>query len=669
MEHLYGQRPTTRINVVLVKPSKYDDDGYIVRYRRGFLPSNTLACLCALTEDVRRRGVLGKDLRWDVEVLDDTVQEIPVDKISRKAQRRGSKTVVCLVGVQTNQFPRAADLAMAFRARGVEVMIGGFHVSGSMAMISPTPPEIESLMAAGVTVVLGEVEGRWEGMLRDVLQGTRKVLYNFLDDPPDLQHQPLPVVQGKYLRHFLSPNFGTIDAGRGCPFHCSFCTIINVQGRRMRCRDVETLLTGVRENYTQRGVSFYFFTDDNFARNRHWEEIFDGLIRMREEEKIPLEFMMQVDALSYRIPRFVEKARHAGCTQVFIGMESLNPENLKAAGKTQNDVKDLTNLVAAYHAQDIMTHAAYIIGFPFDTTESVRRDVAQLTRDLRVKQASFFMLTPLPGSQDHAEAFRHNVPMDIDFNQYDAFHPTTLHPRMSAAEWTSAYREAWRSFYSFENMRAILLETSAERYWNVFKNFLWARGALDIEHQHPMIAGLFRVKHRRSRRPGLPVEGRVAHMWARLGDMRRKSRAWFALFLEMEELWLQTRRRSVKEQIVVEEIRGIRDDVREWRDHTTKDLQAAYRRATARLKELPAQSYLRLRVPYRFSLFLKKWNILSDRIAYSRHSLDVFWTETRHNLLRGRLHKIRPHRIVVNLVRDVALTVQFALAMFASGVR
>ncbi len=110
-------------------------------------------------------------------------------------------------------------------------------------------------------------------------------------------------------------------------------------------------------------------------------------------------------------------------------------------------------MIAAWHGAKIATHIAYIIGFPFDTPESVEEDVNSLKQDLGVEQASFFMLTPLPGSQDHARMVRAGEYMDPDLNTYDSFHETTRHPNFAPGEWYATYRKAWRSFYSFEYMR------------------------------------------------------------------------------------------------------------------------------------------------------------------------------------------------------------------------
>ena len=211
-----------RINVVLIKPSKYDDEGYVIRHLRGVLPSNTLACLSSLTRDVAERGLLGRDISIKVELYDDTVQKIPVKKIIRSNRLPHSRTVVALAGVQSNQFPRAADLARKFRAGGLQVLIGGFHVTGTLALSRDTTPEIQELIDLGVSVVKGEVEETWAEILLDASKDRLKPLYDFMDRKPDLTDMPIPVIDRKYLKRFVTKNFGTIDCSRGCPFNCSF---------------------------------------------------------------------------------------------------------------------------------------------------------------------------------------------------------------------------------------------------------------------------------------------------------------------------------------------------------------------------------------------------------------------------------------------------------------
>src|SRR5258706_12296917 len=95
-----------RFHIVLIKPSKYDDDGYVIRFWKGVLPSNTLNVLHGLTDDIKQRGYFG-DLPIEVTVFDETAEKIPMRQITRWGQEAGTKLLVCLVGVQTNQFPRA----------------------------------------------------------------------------------------------------------------------------------------------------------------------------------------------------------------------------------------------------------------------------------------------------------------------------------------------------------------------------------------------------------------------------------------------------------------------------------------------------------------------------------------------------------------------------------
>jgi len=93
----------------------------------------------------------------------------------------------------------------------------------------------------------------------------------------------------------------------------------------------------VKENAKQ-GISRFFVTDDNFARNRNWEPIFDRMIELREGQGYSLHFLIQVDVLAHKIPNFIEKAARAGCRYVFIGLESINPENLVHMKKNQNRI-------------------------------------------------------------------------------------------------------------------------------------------------------------------------------------------------------------------------------------------------------------------------------------------------------------------------------------------
>ena len=641
------------LNVYLIKPTQYDDDGYVVRHWRGVLPSNTLACLAGLTEEVVKQKRLGEFLQVRIHILDETVDRVPVKWICRSQRDQKTKTIVCLVGVQTNQFPRAADLARVFRRAGLTVMLGGFHVSGYLALLPAIPPDIQQLMDEGVTIVKGEVEETWGDLLCDAVEGRLRPLYDFLADKPDLYQKPTPSIRREYLRKFVAPNFGTIDCGRGCPFECTFCTIINVQGRKMRFRSAEVIATAIRDNYRAHGISFYFFTDDNFARNKNWQAIFDALARLKDEENVPLKFMMQVDVLSWKIANFVDKARRAGCTTVFIGMESVNTENLEGAGKRQNHVSEYSQLIDAYRNAGISTHVGYIIGFPRDTAESVRRDVAFLMQDVKPDHASFFMLTPLPGSQDHLAAFRNQEWMDPDFNRYDSHHQVTRHPHLADGEWKDIYLEAWRAFYSFDNMKAILQGGQPGSYRHNFMRFIWYKNSIVTEGRHPMMCGFFRLKGRKQRRPGYPILSPWQYYRARAREIRGHLSSMLHLLFEMEELWLQTRHPSEAEQRVSEELGKIRAACGRLK---VADFQVAFKRAQS---HFPA-----LHVPSKLQLFRAKWSpLLAPDKVYTRADIASFWDDVKLRWRERRWFQIPAHRVAMNLFRDAQLSLLFFFHM------
>ncbi|MDR0310316.1 MAG: radical SAM protein [Acidobacteriota bacterium] len=638
------------MRVVIIKPSKYDDDGYVIRHFRGVLPSNTLACLSSLTQDVADRRFLGNDVEIEIELIDDTVQKIPYERIIRSQKLPRQRTIVALAGVQTNQFARAADLAKKFRAGGLQVLIGGFHVSGTLALSPKITPEIKELLDIGVTVVKGEVEDTWGDILRDADADALRPIYDFMDCKPDLTHKPIPMVSGKYLRKFIASNFGTIDCSRGCPFSCSFCTIINVQGRKMRVRSAETMIDTLRKNYRNRKLCFYFFTDDNFARNTNWREIFHGLAKLREEEHIPIQFMMQVDTQSHKIPDFIPMAAKAGCSQVFIGMESINPQNLKAVGKHQNNAEDYKNLIAAWHDAKIITQAAYIFGFPFDTPESLREDVRRLQEELRVDLASFFMLTPIPGSQDHAEMAARGEEMHPDLNDYDSFHEAIRHPNFAPGELLAAYREAWKNFYSFSHMKEVLLRANPENYGDILRDFLWYKNSAMVEGGHPMLHGFFRLKDRVDRRTGYAVESRIGHFFRRAREVSQTLRGWLFLLLEMEELWLQTRIRSDAEKRLRLEIENLRKQLN--RNLRSAELQLAHMRTRLQFPEI--------RVPSRLSLMFRDLNFsMTKRLTYSRKDLKHFWRRS----LRPKTLFARPHKVAFHLIKDTQLFLMFVRDM------
>ena len=530
------------LRVYFIKPSKYHNDGYVLYFWKGVLPNNTLTVLAALNEAYNRlraaNNVYVETVLWD-EMVDGTISADTIRAIREKAEEDGVEVIIGLAGVQTNQYPRGRDLALQFVAAGFPVLFGGFHVSGY-------PESCRFLNSCGVTTVVGEAESTWIQILDDYLRGELQLHYSVTSGiraktgsgeilVPSITEAQLPAIDNHYLTRFSNKSMTTLDTSRGCPFTCSYCSVKNVMGRTMRARDPQFALNWIRDAIEHHGIDTLFLVDDDFFRSPSWEPLLVGMAEMRRQG-CNINFMMQVDleagayadvapgevenAKHQRSRRFMELSREAGCYCAFVGFESVDPRNLIAATKFQNTgkrdrgftleeareqvIRKYRRVVENWHQAGIAVHCGYMIGFANDTVESVREAARTLIK-IGVDLTSFFIVTPLPGTEDHDKAVAEGTISDWDFNWYDSDHVVLHHPRMTAEEVYKAYRDAYTTFYSIPRVIKNTLTCAGGRglSWEardsmvrefVFWAYSYRRG------RHPMLGGLWRIKDPLTRR-------------------------------------------------------------------------------------------------------------------------------------------------------------------------
>jgi uncharacterized radical SAM superfamily protein len=492
----------------LIKPTRYDDEGYPVQWFRSLIPSNSLACVAALVEDAKARNVLGSGVDMRSTAVDETNAPVFPEAIIAQHKAGHVRVFVMLIGVQTNQFPRAIDIARPLRAAGVPVCIGGFHVSGCVAMLGPEAEELAPARELGLSMFAGEAEsGRIDEVLRDGFHDRLKPLYNYIDALPSLSDAPPPMLAHQVIERTYQC-WSSFDLGRGCPFECSFCTIINVQGRKSRFRNVDVLERIVRDS-RERGFWRFFVTDDDLARNRNWEAYADRLIELREKEGIRVRLIVQVDTLAHRIPNFIDKMYRAGAHIVFLGLESINPDNLESVKKRQNRIEEYREMVLAWKRLGVVVVCGYIVGFPNDTKASILRDIDIIKRELPIDLISIYFLTPLPGSEDHKRLRAAGAWMDPDFNKYDLNHRVTRHPTMSDREWDEASREATRRFFTHDHMARILnrmMQMKTNQPFVTLSMMMNYRQGPLVDGVGPTEFGIWRIVRRKQRRYGMPLE-------------------------------------------------------------------------------------------------------------------------------------------------------------------
>jgi hypothetical protein len=298
-----------------------------------------------------------------------------------------------------------------------------------------------------------------------------------------------------------------VDTGRGCPFQCSFCTIINVHGRTMRHRNPDAIETYVR-HWVRKGRRQFLVVDDNFARSPIWREVTEIFARAQADFQVELDVFIQIDTLATKVKGFVEACLKAGVRRVFIGMESVRPENLAAASKGQNKVHQMRDMLMEWKTAGVMIYAGYIVGFPSDTPQRVAEDMAVLQHDLPIDILEMSLLTPFPGSADHKILVEQGADLDPDLNLYDGSHATTDHPLMSRAELQKTYWDAFDLYYSPAHRKRVLARAIHYKLpvSEVRRSLVGIYGAAKLDRLHPVDAGVLRLRRRALRRPGLPPE-------------------------------------------------------------------------------------------------------------------------------------------------------------------
>jgi radical SAM superfamily enzyme YgiQ (UPF0313 family) len=347
-----------------------------------------------------------------------------------------------LVGVtaMTPSVLRAYEITEAFRERGKTTVLGGFH---------PSFMPDEAIQHCD-SVVIGEAEGIWPRLLDDFAAGRIERFYK-RETFSDLKGLPVP--RRDLLRRgaYRLPN--TIETGRGCPFACNFCSVTTFYGREYRFRPVEEVIDEV----AALPGKLMFIVDDNVIGSpAHARELFRALIPYKKR------WIGQASLNLARDPELLDLAVRSGCVGLFMGFESLLPESLAEAGKTQNSVRRYEEDVKRIRGRGIAIHGAFIFGFDHDD-ESVFDQTIDFVRTNKLDSASFSTLTPFPGTPTFNRLESEGRLLTRDWSRYGG---AVFTPRLMSPETLDAgCRRAWRECYS---LRSILGRLAVrKRYWYI----------------------------------------------------------------------------------------------------------------------------------------------------------------------------------------------------------
>lgn len=379
---------------------------YSPRYRRGhlvnFVPPVTGIHLAALTEG------------HDVEVFHEQVRAAPVD------------TTPDLVAISFfSGFARKAyDLADRYRSLGVPVVAGGPHASYW----------VEEALEHFDAVVIGEAETVWPALLADAERSRLKRVYH--GRPAQLAGLPTP----RY--DLLEKSFvvrRVVQATRGCPFSCTFCTVPDLNPG-FRVRPVDEVIRDIAQThfplYWQDKV--VWFWDDNLLVKRVWAKNL-----LRELSGLHKWWLTQASIDIVKDRELLDLMERSGCIGIFLGIESLDDADLKSVGKRQNKAAEYRDAIERLHERGICVMAGFISGFDDQTPESIVATADRLNA-VGVDVPFLSILTPFRGTRLYEQHLAQGrILADRDWPHYNGYNVAFKPARMSPEELLRAHRAMW----------------------------------------------------------------------------------------------------------------------------------------------------------------------------------------------------------------------------------
>lgn len=436
------------MKLLLIQPSQIIDGGKVYKAKKLMFPRLSLPVLASITPP-----------EIQVEIIDEYFEDIPFDDPAD------------LIGISfmTPQAPRAYQIGGEFRKRGKKIVMGGIHASALP----------EEALAHADAVVVGEAEGIWRKVLEDFKNGKMSGIYKS-SQFPTLTGLPIPrydlLKKDRY--RLLKINF-PLQAGRGCPFDCEFCSVTKFFGHTIRYRPIEDVIGEIKKL----GRKKILFIDDNIIGNQEYaRDLFTQL------KYLKIRWGGQASINLARNESLLKLAAESGCAVLFIGIESLSDENLKEIGKTFFKAADIQDCLRRIQSYGISIRASIVFGFDKDDKNVFRKTIDFLVRN-HIAYADFFILTPLPGTKLREKLQSENRLLSNDWSNYDSQQAVFKPKLMTAEELNQGLWEAYQRFYSVLNIlkRVVFVRRPKRSIRKIFSNLFYR--SLVLQRKHPIYGG------------------------------------------------------------------------------------------------------------------------------------------------------------------------------------
>ncbi|MDO5062336.1 MAG: radical SAM protein [Peptostreptococcaceae bacterium] len=399
--------------ILLIQSSPYDNQKKPIKKSRLYFVGLAMPLLAALTP-----------ADWDVEIIFETIEEIPFD------------TDADLIGIGSmgHAVVRSIDIAKEFKRRGKTVFMGGYMVS-LMA---------EEAKQYCDTVIVGDGELAYPKMLEDFEAGTLKNEYKM---PIREINTPLPrfeLVLNKRIGDLLP-----VQAGRGCPKSCSFCSVYCLYKNKYIRRPIQDVVRDIK-HIRSLGFRKFMLLDDNIMSDREYMmDLLDHIIPLK------MQWMSQCSIEIGKDRELLEKLSRSGCTTLSFGLESILQESLDSMNKSWARVKDYPQLIRNIRSSGIDISTEMVVGADGDTLESIRR-TADFIRENKIVVPRFYILTPIPGTKYYDEMKAADRIYIEDMYSYNGSQAVHIPKNMTPEELTEAY---WELYNKVFEIRSILDRT------------------------------------------------------------------------------------------------------------------------------------------------------------------------------------------------------------------
>lgn len=397
--------------ILFIQATQYRVDGKgLVKQRRLYLPGLAFAHLAALTPP-----------HWEVEICLEVIEDVPYDT---DAELIG-------IGAMGQAVTHAREIGREFKRRGKTVIMGGY-------MPSLIPDYVE---AECDSVVIGDAEGAYPQLLKDYENHCLKPVYKVAVD--DLAGLPLPrydLLIDKKIG-FMLP----VQAGRGCPHACSYCSIYCLYRQRYLTRPLEEVVRDIKK-VKELGYKAFFLIDDNLIGNpRFFGQLCDAV------KPLKMIWATQSSILLAKKPNLLRKAAESGCRILSIGIESISQAGLDRLNKQWVKVSEHETMLRRITQAGILPATEMIVGTDEDTVASLEATAEFVIRS-RIPIPKFYVLTPMPGSEMYEEYRQQGRLLHEDYSRYTATDAVHRPEKISPEELTEMYWRVYKKVYSFPNI-------------------------------------------------------------------------------------------------------------------------------------------------------------------------------------------------------------------------